>query len=428
MREDLLAILPRWAAAREAPFASLLCGLGRRSLFAGLARITRGRVVIVDGADRAVFGAPGSLSATVSIRDRSAYRDVLLGGSVGAGEGYMRGAWACDDLVALTRIWSQNLDALAALDRGALRLTLRLGELTSAAARSTRARSRRDIARHYDLSNELFALFLDESMTYSSAFFERDDASLAEAQRAKIERVCRKLDLRPEDHLLEIGTGWGALAIHAAKVHGCRVTTATLSREQHALALARVREAGVEDRVEVLLHDYRDLRGRHDKLVSIEMVEAVGHAGIDGYLSACDRLLEPEGLALLQAITIADQHHARHAASTDFIKEYIFPGSSIPSVTSLVSSATRATSLRLVDLEDLTTHYARTLRLWRERFMAREADVHRLGFDAAFVRMWEFYLAYCEGGFRERYLGAAQLLFAKPGYRPRAAAASPRCA
>ena len=248
---------------------------------------------------------------------------------------------------------------------------------------------------------------------YSSALLE-DDVSLADAQVAKLERICKRLDLRPSDHLLEIGTGWGALAIHAARNYGCRVTTTTISAEQHRLATERVRAAGLEGQVEVLLRDYRDLEGQFDKLVSVEMVEAVGHEFLEGFFRVCSERLAPHGVMLLQAITLADQHHEQHLSSVDFIKQYIFPGSTIPSITSMLGASTRATDLRLRGLDDLTPHYARTLRVWRERFLARADDVRRLGFDERFIRMWEYYLAYCEGGFAARYLGCVHMLLAKP--------------
>jgi cyclopropane-fatty-acyl-phospholipid synthase len=320
--------------------------------------------------------------------------------------------------VVLARILARNIETLDAMDGGTVQLARRVSGVLGAATRSnTRTGSRKNIAHHYDLSNELFGLFLDESMTYSSAIFERDDCTLGEAQLAKLERICRRLDLKPTDHLLEIGTGWGALAIHAAREYGCRVTTTTISREQHRLATERVEAAGLKDRIHVLLSDYRDLAGQHSKLVSVEMIEAVGHEYLDDYFRACSALLAPDGMMLLQAITIADQHHDKHRKSVDFIKEYIFPGSSIPSVTSMLTSTTRATDLRLSNLEDLTPHYARTLRVWRERFFARLSDVRRLGFDESFVRMWEYYLAYCEGAFEERYLGCVHMLFTKPQAR-----------
>ncbi len=418
-RLDTLATAASTNLAIEARPRSPVQGVARRSVLAVLARISRGALTLVDGDDRFPFGRSGhGPSATVTIVDPEAYRAILLGGSVGAGEAYMKGQWRCDDLPALARILARNLDVLDAMDSGVAGIARRVaGLLTAVGRRNTRAGSRRNIAHHYDLSNDLFALFLDDSMMYSSALFEHDRASLAEAQRTKLERICRQLELGPGDHLLEIGTGWGALAIHAARSHGCRVTTTTVSEEQHRLATERVRAAGLQDRIEVLLRDYRDLGGQHDKVVSIEMVEAVGHEYLDEYFRVCSERLSPEGMMLIQAITIADQHHERHRKTSDFIKEYIFPGSCIPSVTSMVTSATRASDLRLSDLEDLTPHYARTLRYWRERFLGTAREVRRLGFDEEFIRMWEYYLAYCEGGFEERYLGCVHMVFTKPGCR-----------
>lgn len=402
----------------ESRSRSLLDRISQRSLIALFSRITRGELTVVDGGERFVFGHADGLSATITIRDPGAYRALLFSGTIGAGEAYMSNLWTCSELPALARIFVRNLEALGALEGGATRVARFAGELmTKAIRRNTRAGSRRNIARHYDLSNEFFGLFLDESMTYSSAIFESDATTLEDAQLAKLDRICRKLGLCAEDHLLEIGTGWGALAIHAARTYGCRVTTTTVSAEQHRMATERVRAAGLEEKIEVLLCDYRDLTGKYDKLVSIEMVEAVGHEYLDLYFRTCSDRLAQHGQMLIQAITIADQHHEQHRASLDFIKEYIFPGSCIPSVTSMVSAATRATDLRLFHLEDMTPHYAQTLRIWRERFMKNEDAVRRLGFDEPFLRMWEYYLAYCEGGFAERYLGCVHMLFTKPDSR-----------
>ncbi len=420
MRADTQTLTIRAPERRAGDAPRRIVGdLARRSLFALLGRVTGGSIALVEGDERFSFGAPGaSLAVTITVVDPAVYRAILFGGSLGAGEAYMKGLWTCDDLVVLARILARNIDTLDAMDGGAAQLARRVMDVLAAAMRrNTRARSRRNIAYHYDLSNELFGLFLDESMMYSSAIFEREDATLGEAQVAKLERICQRLDLKPTDHLLEIGAGWGALAVRAAREYGCRVTTTTISREQHRLATERVRAAGLEDRIDVLLSDYRDLRGQYSKLVSVEMIEAVGHEYMDDYFRACGALLAPDGMMLLQAITIADQHHPKHRRSVDFIKEYIFPGSSIPSVTSMITSTTRATDLRLSHLEDLTPHYARTLKLWRERFLARRSDVRRLGFDESFVRMWEYYLAYCQGAFEERYLGCVHMLFTKPRAR-----------
>jgi cyclopropane-fatty-acyl-phospholipid synthase len=413
--------------APETRLRALFDGVARKSVLALFSRVTRGTITVVDGADRFVFGGAGPLTATITIQDPAAYRTLLLGGSVGAGEGYMNGEWTCDDLPALLRIFASNLDAVGAMEGGPARVARLASEVfTRTMRRNTVGGSRRNIARHYDLSNELFALFLDPSMTYSSGIFASEAATLEDAQLEKLDTVCRKLALAPGDHLLEIGTGWGALAIHAARRYGCRVTTTTVSVEQHRMATERVREAGMSERVTVLLRDYRELDGTYDKLVSIEMIEAVGHAYMDRYFRACSERLAPHGQMLLQAITIADQAHAQHRASVDFIKQYIFPGSEIPSVTSMLDSTTRATDLRLFHLEDITPHYARTLRIWRERFMANAEAVRALGFDERFLRMWEYYLAYCEGGFDARYLGSVQMVLTKPGCQKGALSESPR--
>jgi cyclopropane-fatty-acyl-phospholipid synthase len=409
MRELTLPASPR----------SLWGAVVRQNALAFFDRVIWGELTVIDGEERFEFGSDGVVRATVTVHDPAVYRTILLGGSLGAGEAFMKGHWTCDDLPALIRILVHNLEALDALEGGALRVgRLARSILARATRRNTRDGSRRNIRQHYDLSNEFFALFLDASMTYSSAVFDSESATLEEAQQTKLDRVCRKLELRPSDHLLEIGTGWGALAIHAATKYGCRVTTTTVSVEQHRLATERVRAAGQSDRVQVLLQDYRDIEGVYDKLVSIEMIEAVGHEFLDDYFRACSRCLAPEGVMLLQAITIADQHHEAHRTSLDFIKEYIFPGSSIPSVTAVLDSTTRATDLRLFHLEDITPHYARTLRVWRKRFLENLDAVRRLRFDESFLRMWEYYLAYCEGAFEERYLGSVQMLLTKPSARP----------
>jgi cyclopropane-fatty-acyl-phospholipid synthase len=254
-------------------------------------------------------------------------------------------------------------------------------------------------------------------MAYSCAIFERPEATLEEAQVAKFERICQRLQLRPQDHLVEIGTGWGGLAIHAASRHGCRVTTTTISREQHDYARAKIAAAGLADRIELRLDDYRELAGRYDKLVSVEMIEAVGHQYLDTYVAKCASLLKPDGAMLIQAITIQDQMYAAALKSVDFIQRFIFPGSFIPSVTAIVEACTRATDLKLFKLEDIGPHYATTLARWRENFFARISEVRRLGYSEEFIRMWEFYLCYCEGGFAERQLGDVHLLFTKPGCR-----------
>jgi cyclopropane-fatty-acyl-phospholipid synthase len=335
---------------------------------------------------------------------------VAFGGSVGAGESFMAGDWTVDDLTALVRILLVNRGVLDGLDSGWSRLAEPARRVLHAAARNTRAGSRRNIAAHYDIGNDFFELFLDPTMMYSCAVFERDDMSLEQAQIAKLDRLCRKLDLKPGDHLLEIGTGWGALALHAAVHYGCRVTTTTISREQHALARERIAAAGLTDRITLRLDDYRDLDGRYDKLVSVEMIEAIGHQYFDTFFRRCGELLAPGGTMVLQAITIDDRQFESARDSVDFIKRHIFPGSCIPSVTALAQSVARSSTLRIVDLEDIGPHYATTLAAWHRNLFANAAQARALGYPEALLRMWHFYLSYCEGGFAERALGDVQIV------------------
>lgn len=391
--------------------------LARRLVRAKLDQLRDGQLLLVDGAGKSLFGRGGDLMATIQVRDPRFYRAVALGGSLGAAEAYMDGHWETDDLTAVCRMVARNGESQQRLESGWARLSRPAHRLFHALRRNSPTNSRRNIAAHYDLGNDFFRLFLDETMMYSCAIFPDADSTLAEASLYKNERICRKLDLKPTDHLLEIGTGWGGFALHAAQRYGCRVTTATISREQYELAQERVRRAGLQDRVEVLLRDYRDLEGRYDKLVSIEMIEAVGHQYFDTYFRKCGELLAPDGLMLLQAITISDWAFEAHKHTVDFIKRYIFPGSCIPSVTAISDSLSRVTDMRLFHLEDIGPHYARTLREWRTRFSAHIDQVRAMGFPEEFIRMWEFYLCYCEAGFAERYISDAQLLLAKPDNR-----------
>ena len=378
-----------------------------------LSRLSEGRLEVVEGGRRRGFGPPGApLRATLEVHDRRFWR-ALLGGSRRLAEAYATGAWSSDDLVTLVRIVAREMPRL---DRWR-RPFAPLRNLLSRRPRNTRAGARRHVAAHYDLGNDLFRLFLDDTMTYSCAVFERPSISLREAQEAKLERVCRKLELGPSDHVLEIGTGWGSFAVHAASRFGCRVTTTTISREQHEVASRRVLDAGLSDRVTVLLEDYRDLRGRYDKLASIEMIEAVRWQYFDAFFRRCGELLDPRGLMLLQAIVIDDRAYEVEKASRSFIKELIFPAGCLPSLEVISRCVARATQLRLLDLEDLTGHYPETLRRWRENFVRFAGRAGELGYDLRFRRLWELYLAYAEGGFIERRIGDVQALLAGPAYR-----------
>ncbi|MCA9645726.1 MAG: class I SAM-dependent methyltransferase, partial [Myxococcales bacterium] len=384
-----------------------LAAFAKRLLLGRLVRLEVGSVVLMDGQQAHAFGTlhpDFPEPVRVSVRSPQAYVDLCFGGSIGAAEAYARGHWTCAEPATLARIFARNRGALWQLDSGLAQLTKPAARLAHALQRNTLSGSRRNIEAHYDLGNDFYSQFLDETLSYSAAVFESPDQALFDASVNKLERVCRKLDLKPTDHLVEIGSGWGALAVHAAEHFGCRVTTTTLSREQYRLARQRVAQAGMDDRIEVLLRDYRDLpllvesQGRFDKLVSIEMVEAVGHQYLSDYFQVCERLLKPDGLMLIQAITIRDQRFEAHKHNVDFIKRYIFPGSCIPSLTALSEACSR-TDLKLIGLEDISSHYALTLRHWRERFMARRGEIAALGYGEEFLRLWEWYLAYCEGAF-----------------------------
>lgn len=393
----------------------------RNALLARLSALKHGSIVIEDAMGEERLGAataPSDLQICVRVHDMGFYRAVAAHGSVGAGEAYRQGLWQCDDLVGLVRLLVRNRDLVDAMETGAARLrgwTLRVWHALQV---NTRRGSRRNIAAHYDLGNDFFALFLSQDLMYSSACWQGEDDTLEAASTRKLDRICQRLRLSPNDRLIEIGTGWGGLALHAARHYGCHVTTTTLSREQYAYAAARVSEAGLEDRITLLNEDYRDLEGRYDKLVSIEMIEAVGAEFLDEYFGKLGSLLEPHGLALVQAITIEDHRYRQALRAVDFIKRYIFPGSFIPSIEAMMNSKARSSDLALVHLEDFGHSYALTLRAWRERYLTRLNEVRDQGYDEPFMRGWEFYLAYCEGGFLERSIGVSQLLMTKPRAMP----------
>jgi len=390
--------------------------LARRMVLDMFSRLQYGRIVLCDGPRQLIFGGgDGShLSVVLTVNRPQFYTALLLGGSLGAAEAYMAGDWTVDDLTTAIRIVIRNQHLFEGIDKGWSRLTTPLHLLYHRLRRNTRLGSRNNIVAHYDLGNDFYRLFLDETLTYSCGIFESPETSLRQASEAKYDRICRKLRLQPGDHVLEIGTGWGGFALHAAGRYGCRVTTTTISDEQHRLAGQRIRQAGLDHRVTLLKQDYRDLSGSFDKLVSIEMIEAVGHDFLEEFFRCCSNRLKPDGLMALQAITIADQAYDRHKHSVDFIKRFIFPGSCIPSVTAMCAAVTKATDLRLTHLEDITPHYAVTLNHWRRNFFDNLPRVRELGYDQGFIRMWEYYLCYCEAGFSERYIGDVQMILAKP--------------
>ncbi len=361
------------------------------------------------------FGLPhAELRAMIVVHDEGFYRRALFGGDVGMGEAFMEGEWSSPDLVNLVRLAVRNLDAVESGSRLSSALSSIADRVRHRLHANTMSGSRRNISYHYDLGNDFYRLFLDSTMAYSCAQFLSIDDSLEQAQLNKYESICHKLDLKPSDHLLEIGTGWGGFAAYAVKNYGCRITTTTISRRQHDYAkevFNAIDPSG--DRINLLLEDYRNLRGQFDKIVSIEMFEAVGLRFYDTYFGACNRLLKPDGTMVLQTITINDQKFNVYRKRCDWIQKYIFPGSELASVSEILRSLARCTGLSLFHAEDIGLHYAETLKQWRERFTLRLEDVKALGFDKRFLRMWEYYLGYCEGAFRERHVGDMQLVLTK---------------
>ncbi|MDX1733879.1 MAG: cyclopropane-fatty-acyl-phospholipid synthase family protein [Halioglobus sp.] len=394
--------------------------IARKAVFRILENLAVGSLTLHEGQSSHHFGEHGGaddIHAEVHVHDQAAYGQLLVGGAIAAGETYMRGCWSSPDLTQVTRLFCANMAVLQSLDDRqsvAVKLALKAAHFFN---RNTRAGSKDNISAHYDLGNDFFELFLDPTMMYSSAVYSDRKATLEEASKEKLAELCRQLELRESDHLVEIGTGWGGMAIFATQNYGCRVTTTTISQEQYEYARKRVRELGLEDKVTVLCEDYRNLTGTYDKLVSVEMIEAVGHEFYGEYFRTCSSLLKSDGKMVIQAITMADQRYEQARDSVDFIKRYIFPGGCLPSVAVIGDHLARDTDMQMVHLRDITEDYAMTLADWRVRFMARLEDVRAMGFSDEFVRMWEYYLCYCEGGFRERVIGTVQLAFAKPDYR-----------
>ena len=380
-------------------------------------KIRYGKIYLKEGKEEYIFGDQDNddgPQATITVHDASFYSDIIFGGTVGSGEAYMAKNWDCGELTDLIRIILRNEHLLASLDGGLGKLMQPLHKAFHALHRNSLSGSRKNIGAHYDLGNDMFELFLDPTMMYSSGIFEDPGYSMEQASTAKLDRICRKLQLNARDRVLEIGTGWGGFAIYAAKNYGCQVTTTTISRQQHDYARQRIMQEGLEDKIDLLYEDYRDLTGKFDKIVSIEMIEAVGHAYFKTYFQQISDLLKPDGMMLLQAITIADQKYEAAKGRVDFIKRYIFPGGCLPSVNVIANNIAEHTDMRLYQLEDIGQHYATTLVKWRERFFSNIGKIQDLGYPEAFTRMWNFYLCYCEAGFRERSIGTVQALLTKP--------------
>jgi len=386
----------------------------KKKFYANFSNLEHGNIIFIDGDFTLQCGNSAEPAATVDVHDDRFYTTLAAGGAVGASEAYMLGMWTCDQLTLLVQVLLRNTSVLRGLGNAAYKKPLY--KLLHLMNRDSVDGSKKNIAAHYDLGNKLFENFLDPTMTYSSGFFEKPDATMQQASTAKLDRICQKLGLSESDHVVEIGTGWGSFALHAARNYNCKITTTTISEEQYQLACQRVNDAGMQDRIEIVKKDYRLLTGQYDKLVSIEMIEAVGLAYLGNYFEKCASLLKPAGKMLIQAITIADQHYEFSKRNVDFIQRYIFPGGALPSVTALTNIATNETDLRMTALEDITGHYATTMRKWREKFYLNVEQITELGYDNRFLRMWEYYLCYCEGGFEEKSIGCVQAEFTKPTY------------
>lgn len=411
------------------PKVSLLDRIAKKIVLTGLSKLTIGHLVIEDKsaigesnqtAEIYEFGQAketAECSACICVENTTAYRDVFFNSSIGAGEAYMQGHWTTPNLLAVITLMVKNLEQVNKMDSERPLLNRLSAKFFHYLNANTRRKAKKNISAHYDLGNDFFSLFLDQSMMYSAAIYPNKNATLAEASTFKLDQICQKLNLSATDHLLEIGTGWGGMAIHAAKHYHCQVTTTTISQEQYQYAKQRVEAEGLADKVTVLMQDYRQLTGQYDKLVSIEMIEAVGHQFYKNYFSQCSHLLKPNGMMLIQAITIADQRYDYAKNSVDFIQRYIFPGGSLPSNEIITHHVARNTDMQLISIDDITEHYADTLADWRDAFINKLHQVKEQGFNDVFCRMWEYYLCYCEGGFRERAISTAHFTMVKPQFR-----------
>jgi len=396
---------------------NILHRLARALVFNQLNKIKIGHIVIIEGNNKFSFGKKDKLNVTVTVHDPRFYGALAFGGSIGVSEAFMQKFWSASDLTKLIRIMAINqntMDQLEGLFNIFIKPILKcLHYLNQNSVKGSEI----NISKHYDLGNEFFSLFLDSTMMYSSAVFKNPQDSLYKGSIHKLKTICQSLELTSQDHIVEIGSGWGGFAIYAAQHYGCKVTTTTISKEQYKYVRQKIKDLKLSHKITVLLSDYRHLKGQYDKLVSIEMLEAVGYQYYETYFKVCANLLKPQGLAFIQTITIADQRYEKAKRSVDFIQRYIFPGSCIPSITALQNSMTQSSDLRIYSIHDIGIHYARTLALWREAFFKRLKDIKVLGFDDAFIRMWHFYFSYCEGGFQEKVISDIHLKLVKPGYR-----------
>ena len=398
--------------------ATFLTSVFKNGLKKKLSHLNVGCISVVDGVDKFSFGDTGSeLQVNVQVHSQEFYVMTGSGGAMGIAEAYILGYWTSDDVVMLMRIILKNRSILLSLNDGFAKILSPINKLIHRSRQNTLKGSKENILAHYDLSNDFYKLWLDPTMTYSCAYFKDTNTTLEDASIEKLDRMCRKLKLSEKDNILEVGTGWGSFSIHAAKNYGCSITTTTISDAQYEYAKARVLEEGLESKINVINKDYRKLDGQYDKIVSIEMIEAVGYEYISEYFRKLSSLLKPDGLMALQGITYNDQNFDTYKDSVDFIKKYIFPGSCLISISQIIDVIKNKTDLSMIDMEDITRHYAETLNRWRKNFMSVLPEVKEMGYSKAFINMWEFYFLYCEAGFLERNIGDVQMVFAKSGAR-----------
>lgn len=394
-------------------------GWSRSFVIKMMSKLRHGQIILQEGDKRWIFGKDKTLCAHITVKDKRLYRKVLFGGSIGAGEAYIEKLWEVDDLTALVRIMVLNMSLLDKMERGFAWIMRPFDLLRHRSNSNSKRGSKRNILAHYDLGNDMYASFLDPTMMYSSAIYPSEKSSLEEASLNKLATICKKLDLKPTDSVVEIGTGWGGFAIYAAQNYGCHVTTTTISDAQYEEAYQKVISAGLNDKITLLRKDYRELSGTYDKLVSIEMIEAVGHRFLPEFFQKCGELLKPDGKMLLQAITISDQKYKQYAQTVDFIQKFIFPGGCLPSNVRMLQLISEKTDMVVRQIEDFGYDYARTLKDWRTRFNESFAKLQDKGYDETFKRLWNFYLCYCEGGFLERSISVVHVIATRPGNRER---------
>lgn len=414
-----MSIIPKTSKPRKAA-ANLLSHLAKSILLKQLSAIQRGSLTLHIDAKVYQFGVHGDQAypdAVIYVHDQRLFSSILLDGEPAAGKSYVDGWWSSDELLDVLSLFSLNQNALFKFKYGLGMLAKYYNYLVSLIQKNTPTGAKKNILAHYDIGNDFYSLFLDRKMMYSSGYYQRKEDDLEQASDNKLKLICEKLKLRADDHVIEIGSGWGGFAIYAAQNYACHVTTTTISDAQYNYARARIEQLGLQDRITLIQQDYRKLDGQYDKLVSIEMIEAVGHQFLDGYFKVCDRLLKPNGAMLVQAITIADYLHSEYIYSVDFIRKYVFPGGCLTSMNAMLTAVAKGTSLTPYHAESFASSYGRTLHDWHQRFISAKQQVYALGYNDELIRLWEYYLKYCQAGFETRVIDVQQLVLKKPDNR-----------